>query len=278
VAAVAERDWQAILRLADLARRLRGRSAAAREGEAATARAAFDRAARALRREAGDPLVLKVYLPLVEAIAEGPLTLAQIGQSLDGRSATESGHSHFINGPGGLDHLHRLRALSDAVVVGAGTVAADDPRLTTRRVAGPSPVRVVLDPRRRLPRQRRVFDGTVPTLTLVADGDGRSLVHDPDALPVAPAPTGALPPAAILEALRRRGLNTVLIEGGSRTLSAFFAEGCIDRLHILVAPLLLGSGRPALALPVIERVEDGLRPQVAVHSLGTDTLFDCRFG
>jgi hypothetical protein len=73
--------------------------------------------------------------------AGGCMAVGQIGQSLDGRIATLSGHSRYINGSQGLCHLHRLRALVDAVVVGAGTVRADDPQLTVRHVAGPTPVR-----------------------------------------------------------------------------------------------------------------------------------------
>ena len=82
------------------------------------------------------------------------IAVGQIGQSLDGRIATPTGHSHYINGPAGLDHLHRLRALVDAVLVGVGTAIADDPQLTVRRVAGPNPARVVLDPKRPPARQR----------------------------------------------------------------------------------------------------------------------------
>jgi len=85
------------------------------------------------------------------------LVVGQIGQSLDGRAATSTGHSHYINGSEGLDHLHRLRALMDAVVVGVGTALADDPLLTVRRVAGPHPARVVIDPNGRLPAAARVL-------------------------------------------------------------------------------------------------------------------------
>ena len=80
----------------------------------------------------------------------GAWVIGQLGQSLDGCVATRSGDSCFINGPEILTHLHRLRALSDAVIVGAGTVACDNPRLTTRHVSGPHPTRVLLDPTLRL--------------------------------------------------------------------------------------------------------------------------------
>ncbi|MGB8140872.1 MAG: dihydrofolate reductase family protein, partial [Pseudolabrys sp.] len=99
------------------------------------------------------------------------MVVGQIGQSLDGRIATETGHSKYINGPAGLAHLHRLRALVDGVVVGVGTAIADDPQLTVRRVSGPQPVRVVIDPKGRLSTDARIFaaDG-VRRLLIVAQG------------------------------------------------------------------------------------------------------------
>src|SRR5262245_19632578 len=105
------------------------------------------------------------------------VVVAQCGQSIDARNATASGHSHYINGAEGLAHLHRLRALVDAVVVGVATALADEPQLTVRRVAGPSPARVVIDPNGRL----------TPTLRLLADDGVRRLVitgtHAAPALP-----------------------------------------------------------------------------------------------
>ena len=86
-----------------------------------------------------------------EAAHRGPLVLAQLGQSLDGFIASRTGHAEFVTGPEDREHLHRLRALVDAVVVGVGTVAADDCRLTVRAVPGPHPTRVVLDPSARAP-------------------------------------------------------------------------------------------------------------------------------
>src|SRR6266851_1249734 len=112
-----------------------------------------------------------VFGPLRKGTVDDFVIVGQIGQSLDGRIATESGHSKYINGPAGLDHLHRLRALVDAVVIGVGTALADDPLLTVRRVAGPHPARVVLDPKGRLPATAKVFanDG-VRRLLITAEG------------------------------------------------------------------------------------------------------------
>ena len=119
----------------------------------------------------GETRLLALYHPLMIARhRDQSLCLGQLGQSLDGRIATASGHSHYINGRAALTHLHGLRALVDAVLVGVGTVAADDPRLTVRLVEGPSPARVVIDPggdvgSRDLARVRGEF------LRVLPDGD-----------------------------------------------------------------------------------------------------------
>lgn len=203
------------------------------------------------------------------------LVVGQLGQSLDGRIATEGGHSHYINGPEDIRRLHRLRALVQAVIVGAGTVASDDPRLTVRHAEGESPVRVVLDPRGRLDPGRAVFaDGEARTLWVRAEAHGEPAV---DALvEVVTLPHGAdgFPPHAILAMLEERGIRRVLVEGGGVTVSRFLATGALDRLHVSVAPLLIGSGRPAFTLPPIETLDEALRPPVRHFRLGSDLLFD----
>ena len=125
----------------------------------------------------------------VWAAAAGPIdglvVVGQIGQSIDGRIATVTGHSKYINGPAGLAHLHRLRALVDAVLVGIGTAVADDPLLTVRRCAGPSPARIVLDPRGRLSPDAKVLaDDGIRRLVIVADGVAPKLPAGVEIVPV----------------------------------------------------------------------------------------------
>src|SRR5580700_5334585 len=113
--------------------------------------------------------LIELYLPFCSGTAVKPITVGHLGQSLDGFIATHAGESQFVTGQQNILHLHRMRALCDAVVVGAGTVAADDPQLTTRLVPGPSPIRVVLDPTRRLAEHYKVFnDGLAETLYVCA--------------------------------------------------------------------------------------------------------------
>lgn len=268
-------DWRKLLGLAELARDAR-RRASFGEG-AAEPPDALHLAHEQGRADLTHSLARRVYAPLIARMVAGPLTIAQVGQSLDGRIATESGHSHYINGEGGLDHLHRLRALADAVVVGATTVILDDPRLTTRRVAGPNPVRVIVDPSGRVPLGRRAFDAAAPTLLLRASHlamTSPDRVDGPIVVPIA-AEQGLLPPRRILRTLHERGLFTVLIEGGGTTISTFLRAGAVDRLHVVVAPMLIGPGRAAFQWPAIDRLQQALRLSMTAHPLGGDVLFDC---
>lgn len=209
------------------------------------------------------------------------LALAQLGQSLDGRIATHSGQSHYVNGPDSIVHLHRLRALVDAVVVGVGTALADDPRLTVRAVPGTNPVRVIIDPDLRAPAGLKAFtDGAAETLVicrraLASRGDAASGVR---LIGIAPDAAGALPPARILEALRAEGLNRVLIEGGGLTVSKFLQAGVLDRLQVMVAPMIIGSGRPAFSLPEIDTLDEALRPPCQRFGVGDDVVFDFDLG
>ena len=183
--------------------------------------------------------------------------LGRIAQSLDGRIATASGASQWISGREDIVHTHRLRALCDAVVVGAGTVRADDPQLTTREVEGPSPVRVVLDTDRRLDARYRVFREGPRTLLLCARRcRGEDRVGRAPVLRLPRAGEG-LDIAAVLAALAARGLRRIFVEGGGITVSRFLAAGALDRLHVTIAPLLIGSGIPAFTLPQATRLADG---------------------
>lgn len=214
--------------------------------------------------------------PVRNAPADRPFVVAQLGQSVDGRIATASGESRWINGDGALDHLHRLRAAVDAVVVGIGTVLADDPLLNVRRVTGAHPTRVVIDPGGRLQPAARC---------LADDGVRRIVVRSPDATGELPRGVeqivfdrkdGRMPPGDIVAALFQRGLRRILVEGGAWTVSTFMDAGMVDRLHMLVAPVILGSGKPGLTLAPITRLAEARRPAARIHVLGeTDVLFDC---
>ncbi len=226
---------------------------------------------RLLRRSPADAGLSPLYGKL---LTTRRLVLGRIAQSLDGRIATTSGASRWISGPEDVVHTHRLRALFDAVVVGAGTVQADDPRLTTRAVEGNSPVRVVLDPQRRLDARFQVFQEGPETLLLCAeDVDGPDRLGQASVLRM-PRTGDTFDIPTVLETLAARGLHRVFVEGGGITVSRFLAAGALDRLHVTIAPVLMGDGVPAFVLPPVSTLADALRFEWTVHSLGTDMLLD----
>jgi riboflavin-specific deaminase-like protein len=206
------------------------------------------------------------------------MTIGHLGQSLDGFIATHSGDSQFVTGDDNIVHLHRMRALADAVVVGAGTVATDDPQLTVRHVAGPNPLRVVFDPGRRLASSFRVFsDDAGPALyicsqTLVESGESRLGSATIVGVDCDDASGGV---SAALQLLRARGCSRVFVEGGGVTVSAFLQADLLDRLQIAIAPVIIGDGRPAIRLAPHTRLSDCRRPRYRVFRMGGDVLFDC---
>ncbi|MFF0905172.1 UNVERIFIED_CONTAM: RibD family protein [Kocuria sp. CPCC 205316] len=217
------------------------------------------------------------YGPIVAH--RGPLVLAQLGQSLDGFIASRTGHAEFVTGPEDREHLHRLRALVDAVVVGVGTVVADDCLLTVRAVAGPHPTRVVLDPSARAPLASAVLtDGAAPTLWVVGEHADVPAAPGPH-VAVLRVPVGehGLAPQAVLEALARRGLQRVLVEGGGRTVSGFLAAGTLHRLYLTTAPLLIGDGVPGIRFPGADHLSGALRAPVRRFVLGDDLCTELTF-
>jgi diaminohydroxyphosphoribosylaminopyrimidine deaminase / 5-amino-6-(5-phosphoribosylamino)uracil reductase len=228
------------------------------------------------RANVPDPRQSDPYAPVLSAPPDRPFVVAQLGQSLDGRIATPTGESRWINQDCALDHVHRLRATVDAVIVGVGTVVADDPLLNVRRVAGRHPVRVVIDPSGRCPADARCWLDDGVRRIIVRSADAESRVPEGVEEIRLEAHGRTLVPNAIIEALFARGIRTVLVEGGAWTVSQFIDAGAVDRLHVMVAPMILGSGKPGLQLRPIAKLIEARRPTAHVHVMADgDVLFDC---
>lgn len=216
-----------------------------------------------------------IFDPLRQLSSDQMMVIGQIGQTIDGRIATVTGHSKYINGPSGLKHLHRLRAVVDAVVVGIGTVLADDPLLTVRLEKGAHPARVVIDPNHRLKDNPKIFnDDGARRVVITKEGTDYPVPHGIEVLHL-PTINGNISPSAIMQGLSAIGLNRILIEGGADTVSRFMHAGCLDRLHVIVAPIIMGSGRAGFCLPAIEKMDQAQRLTVTAHKLDDEVLFDC---
>jgi riboflavin-specific deaminase-like protein len=220
---------------------------------------------------------LELYLPIFSVACGAAFTVGHLGQSLDACIATRSGDSCHVTGRENILHLHRMRALSDAIIVGAETVAADDPQLTTRLVPGDNPVRVVLDPSRRLEPHFKVFtDGAAETLLVWGeDHDTGPTRHGQAQIMRVRKTGGRLDLTDLLDKLLGCGLWIRFIEGGGVTVSSFLRAGLLDRLQVAVSPVIIGNGRAGLQLPPSEAMGDCLRLRHRLFRLGEDILFDC---
>jgi|GEM_PF-111186 len=226
-----------------------------------------------------DQQLLDRFGPLLPLHPERPSVVGHLAQSLDGHIALDCGASQWISGPEDILHTHRLRAIVDAVMVGVETAVRDNPRLTVRQTSGPNPLRVVLDPKGRLPDTLALCtDASVPTLVLTTHPhvpEGGRLGHA--RVRGVPDTNGYIQPRDVLAVLAEEGVRRVLVEGGGVTVTRFIQAGCMDRLHLMVSPVLLGAGRSALHLPAVGDLTLALRPPTRVEQLGADVLFDIDF-
>jgi riboflavin-specific deaminase-like protein len=216
---------------------------------------------------------IRLYLPAVMALhfarlRAKPYVIAHLTQSIDGRIATGNGHSKWIGNQEDLCHVHRLRCLCDAVLVGSQTVQLDEPRLTVRHVEGPSPRKVIVgntackldsllpdDAAELLSFSNQpVYPDQQQVREYVFDGEGVAC-------------------SDILNTLFQENVFSVLIEGGAKTVSRFISEKQVDSLQIHIANKLLGSGRAAFALPEIEHISESIHLKAVAHyKLGDEIL------
>jgi GTP cyclohydrolase II len=225
----------------------------------------------------GEAVDATALLGGVQPRGDRPYVVLKYAQTLDGRIATGGGDSKWISGPEERRVSHAMRAACDAVLVGTGTVLADDPLLTVRMVPGATPIRVVLDSTLRVPPHAQVFGPTAATVVLTSErSDPRrraalrqrgvkvEVVRDgPDGIDLADG----------LARLLALGIQSVLVEGGARVITSTLRERLADRMVVAVAPLLLGTGTEAVGDLGSGLVTDGLRLlNRTVHQVGPDLL------
>ena len=218
-----------------------------------------------------------------------PLVRAKYAMSLDGRIATRTGNSKWITGPIARRHAHVLRDQSDAIVVGAGTVARDNPSLTTRlseEFTGADgvhhPLRIVLDGRGMTSLSARIYANDLPGTTLVATTSHAPpawldalAVHGVDHIVCGEGPVVDI--SLLLQDLAQRGMNEVLVEGGGRILGAFFDAGLVDRVAAFVAPVVIGglTAPGPVGGAGVERIAEAWRlEKLRTRALGNDLLME----
>jgi 3,4-dihydroxy 2-butanone 4-phosphate synthase/GTP cyclohydrolase II len=228
--------------------------------------------------EASAPPDISRLLGTVDAPPDRPFVVLKYAQTLDGRIATGTGDSKWISGEAERRISHALRAASDAVLVGVGTVVQDDPRLTVRMVPGASPLRVVLDSTLRIPAPALILEDDAPTLVVTTS---RSSEQRRDALrsrqvavEVAPEGPGGVEISAALALLREIGVRCLLVEGGAKVITSLLRGGFVDRLIVSVSGTIIGQGTEAVGDLGIDRVTDGVQlGNRTVHITDQDVLF-----
>lgn len=207
-----------------------------------------------------------------------PLVTLAYAQTLDGRIAAADGTSRWISGEASLVRTHQLRAHHDAIMVGIGTILADNPRLTVRHVTGADPIRIVIDRNLRTPPTAAVLaDGAAARTWLVCDphapADRQLACHACGATLIAQLPTadGSFAMLPLLQHLATRGVRTLMLEGGSRIIASMLRARCVDRIAVTIAPKFLGQGIPAIADIGITTMSDALQfGDIQLSQCGSD--------
>jgi diaminohydroxyphosphoribosylaminopyrimidine deaminase/5-amino-6-(5-phosphoribosylamino)uracil reductase len=198
-------------------------------------------------------------------------SILHLAQSLDGRIATISGHSKWVSNQENLIHSHRMRALCDAVLIGANTLKCDAPELTVRFVKGPNPCKVILanttcnfDTLRKSKDKILLF--TRNTDFEAIEGVDTIILTNGKDQPFT---------EIILKELFNRNIFTIYIEGGAKTASLFLGEKMADKLQLFISPQIFGSGINSFSLPVIEKVDDAvLFSNTSFYPMGNGVLFE----
>jgi len=210
----------------------------------------------------------EAYVKFVESST--PFVTLKSALTLDGWTATSTGHSQWITSEGSRRLVHTMRAESDGIMVGVGTVLTDDPSLTARRGGrpGPGPTRIVVDSRLRTPMKAKVFEDLSFSPTVVVVGEktekprkmatledrGIRLIRCPT------TPDGRIDLRALMDILGEMDIMSLLVEGGARIAGSLFRAGLVDKVHIFLAPKLLlgGDGVPMAAGPGVARMDEAL--------------------
>ncbi len=234
-------------------------------------------AGNGLAAELGEALDVTGLLGAPASPPSRPYVALKYAQTLDGRIATGTGDSKWISGEPERCVSHALRGACDAVLVGVGTVMADDPQLTVRLVRGSSPLRVVLDSTLRLPDRARILDDDASTIVLTTERSSaearRALESRGVGVRVVETGTGGVDLSAGLALLRASGVRSLLVEGGAQVITSFLRAGLVDRLVVGIAPTIVGAGTEAVGDLRISRICDGLRlTNRSVHSVGDDLV------
>ena len=209
--------------------------------------------------------ILNILVPIL--IKNKKLVIAQIGQSIDGRIALNNGNSHYINNPKSIIYLHCLRSISDAIIVGSNTIKKDDPLLTTRKIKGTNPKRIIIDGSLSLNNKYKIFnDGNENIIFTKSDKNIR--LNNSTIIRLKEKNFTK----NLITQIKKLKYKNILVEGGSKTISELINNKYIDILQFMIAPILIGSGINSLNLKEISNLNKAIRPKHNFNGLENEII------
>ena len=209
--------------------------------------------------------ILNILVPIL--IKNKKLVIAQIGQSIDGRIALNNGNSHYINNPKSIIYLHCLRSISDAIIVGSNTIKKDDPRLTTRKIKGTNPKRIIIDGSLSLNNKYKIFNDGNENIIFTKSNKNIRLNNSTIIRLKEKNFT-----KNFITQIKKLKYKNILVEGGSKTISELINNKYIDILQFMIAPILIGSGINSLNLKEISNLNKAIRPKHNFNELENEII------
>ena len=198
--------------------------------------------------------------------------IGQIGQSLDGKIALNNGSSHYINEKESITYLHCLRSISDGVLVGVNTIIKDNPLLTTRKIKGPNPIRLIIDPTLKLTNKYKIFKDDNKNIIFTNSSKEKKLINTT----IVKFPKKNFT-QNIYDYLKKTSLQTILIEGGPTTLSHFIELKLLNYMQFIISPTIIGSGIDSVRLKPISDLKNALRAKNTICKLGKEIIVTLDF-
>ena len=198
--------------------------------------------------------------------------IGQIGQSLDGKIALNNGSSHYINEKESITYLHCLRSISDGVLVGVNTIIKDNPLLTTRKIKGPNPIRLIIDPTLKLTNKYKIFKDDNKNIIFTNSSKEKKFINTT----IVKFPKKNFT-KNIYDYLKKTSLQTILIEGGPTTLSHFIELKLLNYMQFIISPTIIGSGIDSLRLKPISDLKNALRAKNTICKLGKEIIVTLDF-
>ena len=208
---------------------------------------------------------LNILIPILRKNKK--LVIAQIGQSIDGRIALKNGNSHYINNPKSIIYLHCLRSISDAIIVGSNTIKKDNPLLTTRKIKGTNPKRIIIDGSLSLNNKYKIFNDGNENIIFTKSSKIVKLNNSTIIRLKEKNFTKNL-----ITQIKKLKYKNILVEGGSKTISELIDNKYIDILQFMIAPILIGSGINSLNLKEISNLNKAIRPKYNFNELENEII------